>query len=175
MKIGVYPGSFNPPTVGHVAIVKAAIRHHELDRIDLVVSEVALAKPLIEKPSLDERMQVIADSFAEVPEVNVIRTSLQLIADIAQGYDVVVMGADKWAQVNDVKFYASEAHMQECLSSLPTLAVAPRSGEKVHESVLLKVPDEIAEVSSSSARETNFEWMTKSAQEFSNESGAWQS
>ncbi len=175
MKIGVYPGSFNPPTVGHVAIVEAAIRHHELDRIDLVVSEVALAKTKIEKPSLDKRLQVITASFANIPEVNVIRTSLQLIADIAQGYDVVVMGADKWEQVNDVKFYASETHMQECLSSLPTLAVASRSGEKIHESILLKVPDEIAEVSSSSARETNFEWMTKPAQEFSNQSGAWQS
>ena len=39
MKRGVYPGSFNPPTVGHVAIVEAAIRLHDLDRIDLVVSE----------------------------------------------------------------------------------------------------------------------------------------
>ena len=113
MKRGVYPGSFNPPTVGHVAIVEAAIRLHDLDRIDLVVSEVALAKPLIEKPSLEERLQVISASFADFPEVNVLQTSLQLIADIARGYDVVVMGADKWAQINDVKFYDNEAHMQE--------------------------------------------------------------
>ncbi len=174
MKRGVYPGSFNPPTVGHVAIVKAAIRLHELDRIDLVVSEVALAKPMIEKPSLEERLQVITASFADFPEVNVLRTSLQLIADIARGYDVVVMGADKWVQINDVQFYDSEAHMLESLSSLPTLAVAPRSGENVDESIRLDVPETIAEVSSSSARRTNFEWMTKAAQDFSDESGAWQ-
>jgi len=174
MKRGVYPGSFNPPTVGHVAIVKAAIGFHDLDRIDLVVSEVALAKPLIERPSLEERMQVITASFTDIPEVHVLRTSLQLIADIAQGYDVVVMGADKWTQINDVDFYDSEAHMQESLSKLPKLAVAPRSGEKVHESIRLEVPETIAEVSSSSARRTNFEWMTKAAQDFSMESGAWQ-
>ena len=175
MKKGVYPGSFNPPTVGHVAIVEAAIRLHQLDSIDLVISEVALAKPLIERPSLEERLQVITASYTDIPEVNVLRTSLQLIADIAQGYDVVVMGADKWAQINDVKFYDSEAHMQESLASLPTLAVAPRSGEKVHESIRLDVPETIAEVSSSSARRTNFEWMTKPAQDFSGESGVWQS
>ncbi len=28
-------------------------------------------------------------------------TDRQLIAEIASGYDVVVMGADKWAQVRD--------------------------------------------------------------------------
>ena len=174
MKRGVYPGSFNPPTVGHVAIVEAAIRLHDLDRIDLVVSEVALAKPLIEKPSLEERLQVISASFADFPEVNVLQTSLQLIADIARGYDVVVMGADKWGQINDLKFYDSEAHMHESLSSLPTLAVAPRNGEKVHESIRLDVPEMIDEISSSLARRTNFEWMTKAAQDFSVESGTWQ-
>lgn len=173
MKRGVYPGSFNPPTVGHVAIVEAAIRLHDLDRIDLVVSEVALAKPLIEKPSLEERLQVISASFADFPEVNVLQTSLQLIADIARGYDVVVMGADKWAQINDVKFYDNEAHMQESLSSLPTLAVAPRGGENIDESIRLDVPETISEVSSSSARRANFEWMTKAAQQYSRRHGIW--
>ena len=70
MKKGVYPGSFNPPTVGHVAIVEAAIRLHQLDSIDLVISEVALAKPFIERPSLEERLQVITASFTEFPEAS---------------------------------------------------------------------------------------------------------
>ena len=64
--------------------------------------------------------------------------------------------------------------MHQSLASLPTLAVAPRSGENVDESFRLDVHETIAEVSSSSARRTNFEWMTKAAHDFSVESGAWQ-
>ena len=42
--IGVYPGSFNPPTTAHLAIAEAARTHHRLDRVVLSVSRSALAK-----------------------------------------------------------------------------------------------------------------------------------
>tara|TARA_B110000014_G_scaffold29305_1_gene18354 strand:- start:261 stop:788 length:528 start_codon:yes stop_codon:yes gene_type:complete len=175
MRRGVYPGSFNPPTVGHVAIVETAIQQHNLTSIDLTISEVALAKPIIEKPSLEERIRVLETSFVGIPQVNIVRTDLQLIADIAYGYDLVVMGADKWIQIQDENFYDDVDHMRECISRLPQIAVAPRGEIVVPEEILLEVPETIAAVSSSLARETNFEWMTEAAQNFSNETGSWSS
>ena len=36
-RIGVYPGSFNPPTIAHIEIALAARAHHGLQRVDLAV------------------------------------------------------------------------------------------------------------------------------------------
>jgi len=173
MKRGVYPGSFNPPTLGHIAIVRASIQQFSLDQIDLAISEIPLAKPVVEKPSLEERIRVLETSVADIPQSQVIRTQLQLIADIADGYDVVVMGADKWAQIHDKSFYDDDIHMRSCLSRLPELAVAPRDGIDVPKEILLDVPKMIASISSSIAREEMFEWMTEAAQSFSIATGAW--
>ena len=173
MTSAVYPGSFNPPTVGHVSIVEAAIRQHNLTDIDLAISEVALAKPIIERPTLEERIDILETSFAGIPQVRIVQTSLQLIADIAHGYDLVIMGADKWLQIQDENFYDNADHMSQCLSRLSQLAVASRDAIMVPKEILLKVPEEIASISSSLARKTNFEWMTKAAQNFSNKTGVW--
>ena len=53
---GVYPGSFNPPTIAHLAIAQAARDQCGLDRVDLVVSRVALAKEDVRDPPFDDRI-----------------------------------------------------------------------------------------------------------------------
>ena len=160
---GVYPGTFNPPTIGHLAICEAAIDHHGLSGLDLVVSRNPLAKDNAERPSLDERIAVIEESTAHLSVVRVVVTELRLIADIASGYDVVVMGADKWHQINDPVFYDSESHRDEAIESLPTLAVATRGPASVPAEHRLVVPDHIDEVSSTAARTGRVDWMTAEA------------
>ena len=118
---GVFPGTFNPPTIGHLAICEAAITRHGLTRLDLVVSRDPLAKEVQRRPSLEERIEVIEASTEHLGIVRVVVTELRLIADIAHGYDVVVMGADKWRQVNDPVFYESEQHRAEALGRLRNL------------------------------------------------------
>ncbi len=44
MRIGVQPGSFDPPTLAHLAIAWAALRHHDLDRVVWTVSRRPLGK-----------------------------------------------------------------------------------------------------------------------------------
>ena len=44
MRVGVFPGSFDPLTTAHLAIADAAIVACGLDRLDLVISRAALAK-----------------------------------------------------------------------------------------------------------------------------------
>ena len=41
---GVYPGSFDPPTIAHVAIAEAALLQAGLDRLDFAISRIALGK-----------------------------------------------------------------------------------------------------------------------------------
>ena len=160
---GVYPGTFNPPTIGHLAICEAAIGYHDLSGLDLVVSRRPLAKDTPERPSLEERISVIEASVAHLHVVRVVVTELRLIADIAAGYDVVVMGADKWHQINDPVFYESESHRDEAIDSLPTLAVATRGRDPVPHEHRLVVPAHIDDVSSTAARTGRTDWMTAEA------------
>lgn len=173
MRCGVYPGTFNPPTVGHLAIVDAAVAQFDLDRLDLVLSRSPLGKDTPQVPSLEDRVRVIEASLAPRTAVRVRTTELRLIADIAAGYDVVVMGADKWAQINDVAFYADAADRDAALARLPELAVAARNGVPVPPEAVLDVPADIDEVSSSAARAGVLEHMTAAARDFDARTGAW--
>ena len=166
---GVYPGTFNPPTVGHLAICEAVIEQHELTGLDLVVSRNPLAKDTGERPSLDERIEVIEASIAHLEVVRVVVTELRLIADISTGYDLVVMGADKWHQINDVVFYESIAHRDDAIARLPTLALVGRGDAPIPTEHRLDVPDHIDPVSSTAARTGRADWMTPEAQA----SGHW--
>lgn len=169
MRRGVYPGTFDPPTIGHLAVVEAALDQRRLDRLDLVVSRRPLAKDVPVRPSLHERLEVIEASVAHLGVVAVVVTDLRLIADIAEGYDVVVMGADKWHQVNDAGFYRSHAHRDDALARLPEIAVAGRDGIDVEPRLRLHVPDHVNTVSATAARDGRHAWMTPAARE----SGHW--
>ena len=80
-------------------------------------------------------------------------TEQRLLVDIARGYDVLIMGADKWAQVNDPHYYDDDpAHRDAAIAALPELAIAPRPPLAVPERWRLDVADEHAAVSSSAVR-----------------------
>ena len=79
-------------------------------------------------------------------------TDAQLIAEIASGYDVVVMGADKWAQVRDPRGTAATRARDAALASLPRVLVAPRPGFDVVGAEVLDIDPEHAHVSSTRAR-----------------------
>lgn len=170
---GVYPGSFNPPTVAHLAIARRAAEVHGLDVVVWVVSEVALTKESVDRPRFDHRLSVLRDEAARWPWLEVEVTNQQLIADIADGYDVVVMGADKWHQVHDVDFYPDAATRDAALASLPTAAVAPRDGLAVPPALRLDVATDVASVSSTGARRGALETMTAAARRFDRRTGAW--
>ncbi len=172
-RIGVYPGSFNPPTIAHVEIALTARSIHRLDRVDLAVSVSALGKVDVVRPTFAERLAVIEASVAAVDGLGVIVTEHQLIADIADGYQVVVMGADKWHQVNDVSWYTGEAERDAAIASLPALALAPRTGFSVPDEHRLPVDAHLLDVSSSAVRAGRTEWMTPQARAHHQATGAW--
>jgi GNAT superfamily N-acetyltransferase len=160
---GVFPGSFNPLTIAHLAIVRQARAEHDLDEVDLVVSAVALDKPTPPGPPLDKRISLIEDDLANEPWLSVTTTDLQLIVDIAEGYDVVIMGADKWQQVNDVRYYGSSAERDDAVARLPQVVVAPRTGNAAPEELRLDTAPDLHDVSSTEARAGDRSIMAPSA------------
>lgn len=157
---GVFPGSFDPLTVAHLAIADAARDRHRLEEVHLVVSHVALDKQDRRQAPIEERIAAIEAARASGrPWLRAAATEAQLLADIAEGYDVLVVGADKWWQLHEVRFYGSEEAMRAALDRLPELAVAPRAGVHLPEEVeLLDVDPVHHEVSSTAVRAGRHDW-----------------
>ena len=152
MAVACYPGTFNPPTVAHLAIAEAALRACGVERVELVVSRVPIGKEDLTRPTLEERLAVLRHVVHGRDWLGLSVTDQRHIAAIAQGYDVIVMGADKWEQVIDAAYYESEAARDAAVGSLPRVAVAPRGGHPVPEgAVLLDVA--LHDVSSTAARD----------------------
>ena len=162
-RTGVYPGSFNPLTVAHLAIAEAAVEQHDLDRLELVISRVALAKE--DDPTLaavEERVAAIEALGVDHPWLAVRATDAQLLVDIAEGHDVLVLGADKWAQVRDPAFYGHDpAARDAALARLPALAIAPRPPHPVPPEHALDVPAWVAEVSATAVRAGRQDWQAR--------------
>jgi cytidyltransferase-like protein len=169
---GAFPGSFNPLTLGHLAIAEVARTQCELDEVHLVVSRVALAKESVERPRLEDRVDVLRAAAASRLWLDVRVTDDQLIADIADGYDVVIIGADKWSQLIDPAFYGGSTQSRdEAIARLPTVAVAPRPPFEIPAGVVAL--DVNHEASSTAVREGRTDWMAPEAAEFDRRTGAW--
>ncbi|MBT8207459.1 MAG: hypothetical protein KJO18_04230 [Acidimicrobiia bacterium] len=149
---GVFPGSFNPLTVAHLEIAHIARETHTLHEVVLVVSSVALDKPSPPGPSLGERIELIRADLAGYDWLRIEQSNKQLIADLAEGFDVVIMGADKWEQLHDPRYYESEDAMYDALRRLPVVAVAPRDGIVVNGADTLDTSPASRSVSSTDAR-----------------------
>ena len=127
---GAYPGTFDPPTIAHIAVAEAARSQCALERVDLIVNREPLGKSTISP--LATRIAMLEAVAASRPWMAVVVT-------------------DKWSQVLDVAFYSSVAARDDAVSRLPQLAVAPRQGYPLPDDcVVLDV--QMSAVSSTAAR-----------------------
>lgn len=173
-RTGCYPGSFNPLTVAHLAVAEAAVHAYGLDRLDLIVSRVALAKDHVERPLLEHRLEVLERAAASRPWLGVTLRDEQLLVDLAQGYEVVVMGADKWEQLHDPAFYGgSDDARDAAIAALPTPAVVDRPPLFAPPEHRLDVHPDHHPVSSSDVRAGRHDWMAPEAAAFDALTGAW--
>ena len=169
----VYPGTFDPPTVAHLAIVEAVLAAFAPTRLDLVLSRRPILKEHVERPRLQHRMEVVAASVAHLDAVSVALTEHRLIADIAAGYDLVIVGADKWHQINDVVFYDDATHRDASLAALPTVVVVGRGDDPLPDDGALHLHVDMHTVSSTRARQGDRAVMTEAARAFDDITGAW--
>jgi len=174
-RVGVYPGSFDPPTIAHLGIAVMAKRAAELDRIELVVSENALDKEDALHAPFDLRIAVIEASIAHAPWLTLKVTDQQLLADIADGYAAVILGADKWEQINEARFYDDEAGRDAALARLPQIVGPDRPGAAPlpDSAIKLTLPNKLLDVSSSGARSGRSEWMTPPARKTAAAQSLW--
>lgn len=171
---GVLPGSFNPPTFAHLAISEAALAQRQLDAVVWSVSRVALAKEHVDVPHLEHRIEVLEQVARGIDWLSVVVTDAQLLSEVAAGFDVLIMGADKWHQIHDVGFYDNDAARRDAsLAALPSVAIAPRGDLHVPGHLTLRLGDDHAEVSSTAARAGHGHLMLRAAAEFDERTGAW--
>lgn len=174
MRKGVYPGSFNPPTTAHLAISYAAKHTHQLDVVVWSVSAVALAKEEVTRPLLEDRIEVLDEVASSLDWLEIVTTEAQLLVDIAEGFDVLIMGADKWHQIQDPVFYDNDPGQRDAaMQALPTVAVAPRPPLQVPPASALDVPAWAGEISSTAARNGDESMMLDEAVAFDRRTGAW--
>lgn len=186
MRIGVYPGSFNPPTTAHVAIAEAAVEQCRLDRVEFVLSRDALGKHDDDLVDVEHRRSVIDAMSSRFEWLAVRITEHRLVADIATGADVIIVGADKWAQVIDPVWYDGSADERDrIVARLPHVAYAPRRRVSVPDdhrrllddvtagTTILDVGEDHLHTSATHARAGRHDWMTPEAKAFDDETGAW--
>lgn len=122
----VYPGSFDPPTIAHVHLAEIALEQLALQTVDFAISAHTLGKDDARLSPIDDRVAELRAIAGDDGRLGVVTTADSLLADIAEGYDVVVLGADKWHQVLDPVWYGDNDARDEALRRLPTIALAPR-------------------------------------------------
>jgi hypothetical protein len=155
MRIAAYPGTFDPPTIAHLAVAEAAWRTCGVDRVELVLSVDPIGKA--GAAPLDVRLAALEALRQGRPWLGVAVSEHRLIADVAAGYDVVVVGADKWSQVLDPSYHPSEDEWRASLARLPQVAVARRGAQPIEGDVLVLEVD-LAEVSSTAVRAGRDDW-----------------
>ena len=124
-----------------------------LDRLDLAISGTALEKSTSTTPrSSGDSTSSIRDATADRPWLEVVAVREQLIVDIAEGYDVVVMGADKWTQVIDPPLVRRRGRPDAALARLPQGRGGALAGHRVPPELALAVPEGLEHVSASAVR-----------------------
>ncbi len=161
----VYPGSFDPPTIAHLAIAVATLEQCRCDSLTFMLSRAALGKEdrddTVDKRA--SRLRTLVDDRRFVVEI----TATRLIAEISQGYDIVVIGADKWEQVLNPSWYADEAARDAAVASLPHVALVPRPPHLplvtgIDSITTLDLGDPLlAEVSSTAVRLGRHDWAAR--------------
>ena len=87
-RIGVYPGTFDPITLGHLDIIRRGV--HLVDRLVIGVTTNPSKEPMF---TVDERMQMVRREVADVPGVTVVEFD-SLLMDFAesQGAALILRG-----------------------------------------------------------------------------------
>lgn len=158
MPVAAYPGTFDPPTIAHLAVAEAAWRACGVDRVVLVLSQDPIGKP--SPTPIEQRHAHLRELASTRSWLDVTVSEHRLIADVCEGYDVVVMGADKWAQVLDPSYHPSEDEWQASMARLPRVAVA-RRGDLTIEGDVLILDVDLADVSSTGVRQGRDDWRAR--------------
>jgi hypothetical protein len=121
--------------------------------VDLVLSEVTLGKEHLGEGDAQRRADAARAVVGGRSWLAVVVSPQRLVTDLAQGYDAVVMGADKWRQVTDPAWYGGDpAARDAAVARLPRVLVAPRADDHPADVELLDVHPDHRHVRASAIR-----------------------
>ena len=87
-RVGVYPGTFDPITLGHLDIIRRGA--HLVDRLVIGVTTNPSKEPMF---SVAERMEIVRREVADIPGVSVVEfDSLLMDFAEAQGASLILRG-----------------------------------------------------------------------------------
>ena len=115
MRTALCPGSFDPPTNGHMEIFETASRLFD----QLIVAPIrnyGKGDPLF---TIDERIEMLTEALAHLDNVKVV-TMTKLTVDVArdEGADVIVKGL---RVASDFEYELQQAQMNKAISGIETV------------------------------------------------------
>lgn len=131
MKRAIFPGSFDPLTLGHYDIIKRGITL--FDELVIAIGINAEKKYMF---TLEERKQFIEEAFKEEPKVNV-TTYEGLTVDFCKEIDAnfILRGLRNPA---DFEFEKAIAHTNRSLSEIETVFLLTSSGKSFISSSIVR-------------------------------------
>jgi len=145
--IVVFPGSFNPPTNAHLAMLRQAQRFEQLrgtgpvsagSVVYAAISKRTTDKERVERPLLVDRIALQETVLQHhTPGVGIMLFNLGLYVEQAEGIRSAfpgvmtlyfLVGFDKIAQIFDARYYTDRDAALRELFALAELLVAPRAG-----------------------------------------------
>jgi len=134
-RIGVFGGSFDPPHLGHKALVQAALDELALDEIWVMPVGLPVHRSLTPHISAQQRLAWVESMFADMEQVRVLdwevrqtdpTAAIEVMRWVNEQIDSVpiwLMGMDAWLGLSS--WVAYPEHVQWC-----NIAVFPRYGEQ---------------------------------------------
>jgi nicotinamide-nucleotide adenylyltransferase len=132
--LGVFPASFNPPTIAHEALISEAVKAIVMDEILLVLDQQAMDKELCGAP-LEDRLLILMALFKDDPRISLgisnrglflekIEAVKKIYPRVTQIYFIV--GHDTIVRVLDSKYYEDRDKALSSLFSQAIFVVANR-------------------------------------------------
>ncbi len=144
----VFPGSFNPPTLAHLAMLRSArdlAERHDGGhwRVYIALSKQIIDKETVERMTLLDRVGLLEGVLAGyVRHAGIVLFNRGLYVEQAQGIRAAfpqvqrlsfLVGFDKILQILDPRYYTERDTALRELFALARLLVAPRGGDGARE------------------------------------------
>ncbi len=176
--VGVLAGSFNPPTIAHLALAESARAAAALDRIVFLLSKRTVDKEAVTGLGLEDRLLLVSALIESRPWAGIAVTNRGLYVEEAEALARTLpagtglwflVGSDKVLQIFDPRYYQDRQAALAALFERAGLLAAGRGASGADEIRtllgrpenrpyrdrirLLDVPPAIADVSSTGVRE----------------------
>ncbi len=134
-RVGILPGSFNPPTLAHLELARAARRRFDLDRVVFSLGSVIVDKERVEGLIREDRLLLLSLLGADRPWSAVAVVNRGLYSEQAPAFHACfgsgadlwfIVGMDKVLQIFDPRYYQDRDRALDALFAHARLIGANR-------------------------------------------------